>query len=59
MRTSPWERPYIWAEAQAGRLRQGWGTEEDQNLELIAMMPVEGAPLSASQQEAVGELSGC
>ncbi len=25
MRTSPWERPYIWAEAQRGRLRQGWG----------------------------------
>lgn len=52
MRTSPWERPYIWAEAQAGRLRQGWGTEEDQNLELIAMMLRRGGTLSASQQEA-------
>lgn len=31
MRTSPWERPYIWAEAQAGRLRQGWGTAAEQD----------------------------
>ena len=36
MRTSPWERPYIWAEAQAGRLRQGWGWAAEQNLEVIA-----------------------
>jgi hypothetical protein len=30
MRTSPWERPFIWAEAQGGRLRQGWGWDETQ-----------------------------
>ena len=36
MRTSPLRRPYIWAQAQAGRLRQGWGWSDDQNLEVIA-----------------------
>lgn len=36
MRTSPGRRPYIWAQAQAGRLRQGWGWSDDQNLEVIA-----------------------
>jgi len=52
MRTSPWERPYIWAEAQAGRLRQGWGTQEDQNLEVIAATLRRGDTLSESQREA-------
>ena len=52
MRTSPWERPYIWAEAQAGRLRQGWGTQEDQNLEVIAAALRRGDTLSESQREA-------
>lgn len=36
MRTSPWERLFIWAEAQRGRLRQGWGWDETQNLDVIA-----------------------
>lgn len=52
MRTSPWERPFIWAEAQAGRLRQGWGAEDEQNLELIAAALRRGSSLSVSQQEA-------
>jgi hypothetical protein len=36
MRTSQWERPYIWSEAQRGRLRQGWGWNAEMNLETIA-----------------------
>jgi hypothetical protein len=52
MRTSPWERPYIWAEGQHGRLRQGWGHAEDQNLEVIASALRRGEPLSEKQQEA-------
>jgi hypothetical protein len=36
MRTSPWERPFIWSEARAGRLRQGWGWDPSQDLAVIA-----------------------
>lgn len=36
MRTSPWDRTFIWSEARTGRLRQGWGWDESQNLEVIA-----------------------
>jgi hypothetical protein len=50
MRTSPWERPYIWAEAQRGRLRQGWGWDETQNLEVIAEAVRDGFPLNELQQ---------
>ena len=52
MRTSPWERPYIWAEAQRGRLRQGWGWAPEQNLEVIALAVRAGQPLSEEQQMA-------
>jgi hypothetical protein len=52
MRTSPWERPYIWAEARRGRLRQGWGVDDEQNLEVIAEALRRGAPLSGLQKEA-------
>lgn len=52
MRTSPWERPFLWSEAQAGRLRQGWGAEDDQNLEIIAETIERGGQLSESQKEA-------
>lgn len=38
MRTSPWERPFIWAEARRGRLRQGWGWDETQDLDVIGMV---------------------
>ena len=50
MRTSPWERPYIWAEARAGRLRQGWGWNEEINLDLIAEQVALGAELSEKQR---------
>ncbi len=50
MRTSPWERPYIWAEAQAGRLRQGWGWADEQDLDRIARVVRRGGELSAEQE---------
>lgn len=49
MRTSPWERPYIWAEAQAGRLRQGWGWAPEQNLDVIAEVVRRHGQLSEEQ----------
>jgi hypothetical protein len=52
MRTSPWERPYIWAEARAGRLRQGWGSAAEQNLEVIAAVVRRHGELSEEQQMA-------
>jgi hypothetical protein len=52
MRTSPWERPYIWAEAQRGRLRQGWGWNAEMNLELIAEVVRRGGELSDEQRMA-------
>jgi len=49
MRTSPWERPYVWAEAQQGRLRQGWGWNEEMNLDTIAEIVRRGGELSDEQ----------
>jgi hypothetical protein len=49
MRTSPWERPFIWSEAKGGRLRQGWGFDETQNLEVIADTVRRGSELSDVQ----------
>ena len=59
MRTSPWDRPYIWAEARAGRLRQGWGVEDEQNLEVIAATLKRGGSLSGLQLENPGGHCGC
>ncbi len=50
MRTSPWERPYVWAEAQRGRLRQGWGWNAEMNLDTIAEVVRRGGELSDEQQ---------
>ena len=52
MRTSPWERPYVWAEAQAGRLRQGWGWAPEQNLDIIAEVVRRHGQLSEEQEMA-------
>lgn len=52
MRTSQWERPYIWAEAQRGRLRQGWGWNAEMNLETIAEVVRLGGELSDEQRVA-------
>lgn len=51
MRTSQWERPFIWAEAEAGRLRQGWGVADEQHLEIIADALRRGDRLTDLQQE--------
>jgi len=50
MRTSPGRRPFIWAEAQRGRLRQGWGWDAGQNLEVIAHAVHLGRELDEEQQ---------
>jgi hypothetical protein len=52
MRTSPWERPYIWAESQRGRLRQGWGWNAEMNLDVIADLLRRGSQLSDEQRMA-------
>ena len=52
MRASPWERPYVWSNAQHGRLRQGWGWAPEQNLEVIADVMRHGHELSELQQMA-------
>lgn len=52
MRTSPWERPYIWAEAQRGRLRQGWGWNDEMNLDVIAEAVRRGHELTDEQRMA-------
>lgn len=52
MRTSPWERPFIWSEAQGGRLRQGWGVADEQDLEVIAATLRRGEALTDLQREA-------
>jgi hypothetical protein len=52
MRTSPWERPYIWAQAKEGRLRQGWGWAAEQDLDVIDEAVDSGHPLSEEQQVA-------
>ena len=53
MRTSPWERPYVWGEAQRGRLRQGWGWNAEMNLDVIAEVRSKGGELSDKQQAAM------
>jgi hypothetical protein len=50
MRTSPNDRPYIWAEAQRGRLRQGWGWNEEMNLDVTAELVRRGGEISVEQQ---------
>jgi hypothetical protein len=53
MRTSQWERPFIWAEAQAGRLRQGWGSVPEQDLDVIARVRRAGGQLNDDQEFSV------
>ena len=50
MRTSPGRREIIWEEALAGRLRQGWGRDDTQNLDVIAEAVRAGTPLDDQQQ---------
>ena len=50
MRTSQWERPFIWAEAQRGRLRQGWGWNPEMDLNVIAEIVRRGGEPSDAQR---------
>ena len=52
MRTSPARRASIWKEALAGRLRQGWGWDDSQNLDVIAEALRAGTPLNEHQEAA-------
>jgi hypothetical protein len=42
---------FLWNELKAGRLRQGWGYREDQNLDTIAARKKKGAALTDEQQD--------
>jgi hypothetical protein len=50
MRTSPWERAYVWTEATHGRLRQGWGWNAEMNLDVIADVVRRSGELSDEQR---------
>lgn len=52
LRTDQSRRPWIWSELQAGRLRQGWGTTPDLDLENLAGIVERGGRLEALQREA-------
>jgi hypothetical protein len=51
MRTDQSRRSFIWAELQAGRLRQGWGVEPADDLENLQRLRRAGATFSAWQRE--------
>ena len=50
MRTDQSRRAFIWSELLEGRLRQGWGYREDQDLELLAAIRRAGGTLDEGQQ---------
>lgn len=52
MRTDPNKRAELWAEIQAGRLRQGWGWDPDMDLQVIAEAAAAGVKLTGWQEQA-------
>jgi hypothetical protein len=52
MRTSDSRPNFIWAEVQRGRLRQGWGWAEDQDLRRIALRKKAGVSVSPDEEAA-------
>lgn len=52
LRTDQQRRAFFWRELQAGRLRQGWGTTPDLNLENLAAIRQRGGRLEGMQAEA-------
>lgn len=52
LRTDQARRDFIWAELQAGRLRQGWGYRDDLDLEHLAQLRRNGVKLPKYQQDA-------
>lgn len=49
VRTDKSKTDYIWSELKAGRLRQGWGYQNDQDLRLLSQLRRDGQPLSQPQ----------
>lgn len=52
MRTSAHRADFIWAELKAGRLRQGWGWDEEQDLRRVAERRRAKAELSEAERQA-------
>lgn len=52
LRTDPNRRADLWAEIQAGRLREGWGWDPDMDLQVIAEQLAAEEPLSDWQRQA-------
>jgi len=52
MRTSESQRSFIWAEVRRGRLRQGWGWEEEQDLQIVQRQLNAREQLTKAQREA-------
>lgn len=52
MRTSASYPDFIWSEVRRGRLRQGWGWREEQDLRRIAARRAAGLPLSPEEAAA-------
>ncbi|MBA3778831.1 MAG: hypothetical protein H0X16_05970 [Chloroflexi bacterium] len=50
IRTDQQRGDELWAEVQSGRLRQGWGYRDEQDLELIAHLKAMGRPLNDHQR---------
>ena len=50
IRTDRQTTAWIWEELQAGRLRQGWGLRDEQNLRLIAAARAAGTALNDGQR---------
>jgi Restriction endonuclease len=50
IRTDKATTDWIWSELTAGRLRQGWGLRDDQDLHVIASGLAAGTPLSDDQR---------
>ena len=51
IRTDKGTTDWIWGELQEGRLRQGWGYRDDQDLHLIAAAVAARQPLNKDQQD--------
>ncbi len=52
VRTDKSKTEYMWSELVAGRLRQGWGYSDGQDLNVIGGPRTDGQPLTKAQQDA-------
>lgn len=51
VRTDKTFTDFIWSELKEGRLRQGWGWRDDQDLRLLARLREQGTPFNEHQQQ--------